>query len=177
MPASSRLSQPLHYSDALLFRINRLRAVGGGLVLRYCEGQFGVTRREWVMIALLADVACVSSSELARLSEMDKSATSKAVTALLTKGLVERTHRAGDRRFIELALSESGRNLYNRILPVVSGINQEIMNGLTQQEVHVLDNLLTRMQKNVEKLRDRSIDLPRVARGHGGTRHQHSSIE
>lgn len=99
---------------------------------------------------LLADAVSVSSSELARISEMDKSATSKAVTALLAKGLVERTHHASDRRFIDLALTESGRKLYNRILPVVSGINQEIMSDLTQQEMELLESLLTRMQKTLK---------------------------
>ena len=87
MPASSRLSQPLHYSDALLFRINRLRAVGGGLVLRYCEGQFGVTRREWVMIALLAVVAGCSVEQLPVASSTDKALRDDA-QLLVNLGLV-----------------------------------------------------------------------------------------
>jgi DNA-binding MarR family transcriptional regulator len=166
----SHLDSPRHYSDMLLFRINRLRAVGGGMVLRYCEGQFGITRREWVMLALLDDSGPVSSSELASRAELDKSATSKAVTALLRKGLVARTARAGDRRFARLELTPEGKALHDRILPVVEQINRELMAELGPDEVAQLDSMLERLQRRADALWQRSADLPRADRRHGGTR-------
>ena len=167
---TDRLARPQGLPDMLLYRINRIRAVGGGMVLRYCEGQFGVTRREWVMLALLSDGGPISSSELAARAELDKSATSKAVTGLLQKGLVARTSRSGDRRFAELELTAEGRELYGRIRPVVEGINRELMAGLQPHEVRQLDEMLERVQRRADELWRGSGDLPRADRRHGGTR-------
>lgn len=168
----SHLLNPLRYSDFFLFRVNRLRAVGGGLVLRYCEGQFGVTRREWVMIALLSDAGSVTPTELAHLSDMTRSATSKAISSLLEKGLIKRANAAGDRRFIKLVLSQSGTQLYDRMLPIVHDINRHIMKSLSDVEIVLLDDMMKRMQLDAEQLRDDSVSLPRVSRGKGGTRHK-----
>lgn len=167
---AGRLARPQGLPDMLLYRVNRIRAVGGGMVLRYCEGQFGVTRREWVMLALLSTAGPVSSSDLAERAELDKSATSKAVTALLRKGLVARSSRSGDRRFAELALTPAGQALYGRILPVVEGLNRELMAGLAPAEVALLDDLLDRVQQRADELRREAPDLPRADRRHGGTR-------
>lgn len=166
MPASpssqpqSRLAQPDGLADMLLYRLHRLRAVGGGMVLRYCEGQFGVTRREWVMLALLASNGPVSPTELAALAALDKSATSKAVTGLLKKGLVIRQSRGGDRRCAQLALSVDGQALYGRIVPVVAGINHNMLSALTPGEVALLDDLLSRLQNKVEVIARDAVDLP-----------------
>lgn len=154
----------------LLYRINRLRAVGGGMVLRYCEGRFGVTRREWVLLALLS-TGDVSSSELAARAELDKSAISKAMAGLLAKGLVERTRGPADRRLALLALSPKGRDLYQRILPVVEGINRRLLSGLGEDEVALLDGMLDRMQEQADRLWGEEEEaLPRADRRHGGTR-------
>lgn len=167
---AGRLARPQGLPDMLLYRINRIRAVGGGMVLRYCEGQFGVTRREWVMLALLSASGPVSSSELASRAELDKSATSKAVTTLLRKGLVARHSRTGDRRFAELELTPAGHALYRQIVPVVEGLNRELMATLAPHEVAKLDELLERVQLRADELRRAAPDLPRADRRHGGTR-------
>ena len=38
-------------NDLLLYRLGRLVSTGGSLVVRLCEGQFGITRREWRLLA------------------------------------------------------------------------------------------------------------------------------
>ena len=73
-----------------LYRINRLKAKGGGVVLRYCEGKFGITRREWVILAILSKKEVINSSSLASRAELTPPATSKAVSSLLRKGLLKR---------------------------------------------------------------------------------------
>ena len=38
--------------DLLLYRLSRLLSVAGSMVIKLCEGRFGITRREWRLIAL-----------------------------------------------------------------------------------------------------------------------------
>lgn len=39
--------------DLLLYRLGRLASVGGAMVVRLCEGGYGITRREWAVIGQL----------------------------------------------------------------------------------------------------------------------------
>ena len=154
----------------LLYRINRLRAVGGGMVLRYCEGRFGVTRREWVMLALLSSHDGLQPSELAVLAELDRSATSKAITAMVQKRLIEREPRPGDRRIAQLHLTVDGRRLFEEILPLVAGINQELMGTLSATEIALLDSILERIEGQANVMATGLSDLPLADRRRGGTR-------
>ena len=164
-----RLSQPRGLGDMLLYRINRLRAVGGGMVLRYCEGRFGVTRRQWVALALLADAEAMTPSELAACAGLPKSAASKALVGLHRKGLITRSSRRGDRRYTQLALTPAGRKLHARILPLVEDVNRQLLAPLSEAEIAVLDDLLARMQQRAERMALALPALPPADRRHGGT--------
>lgn len=170
LPPPSRLLQPNGLDDTLLYRINRLRSIGGGMVLRHCEGRFGVTRREWVVLALLETYGPVSSSDLAALAMLEKSAMSKAINGLVDKGLVSRDTRRGDRRYTVLQVTADGKTRYRQILPVVEGINHDMLSALDKDEVAQLDQFLDRILTSTLHMQELAPDLPRADRRHGGTR-------
>ncbi|MEG2632758.1 MAG: MarR family transcriptional regulator, partial [Comamonas sp.] len=62
MPSPSALQNPTSLDELLLFRIGRLLAIAGAPVIRLCEGQYGITRREWRLIAVLAQQGPLLSS-------------------------------------------------------------------------------------------------------------------
>ena len=81
--------------DLLLYRLSRLVGVAGGMVIRLCEGRFGITRREWRLIAVLASRGELGSSQLAEHAQLDRARTSKTTGSLVEKRLVSRVARAG----------------------------------------------------------------------------------
>lgn len=169
----TRLIQPAGLADMLLYRLHRLRTAGGGMVLRYCEGQFGITRREWVFLGLLDGAEPVTCSELAERAGLQKSATSKTVVGLLRKGLVSRLARQGDRRYAQLALTQAGREMHARILPLVQQINQGMVATLSEAEIAQLDGLLDRMQEQVNRMVLAAGTLPAADRRRGGSLRHH----
>jgi hypothetical protein len=48
------LRQPRQLDELLNYRLLRLFAVSGAPVVRLLEGRYGISRREWRLIALLA---------------------------------------------------------------------------------------------------------------------------
>src|SRR5687768_1185180 len=106
IPAPCRLARPASLDDVLLYRLNRLLATAGSMVTRLCEGSFGITRREWRLIARLAQQEGLLSSELAERAQLDRARTSKAITSLVGKKLVCRQVRPGDRRKAVLSLTD-----------------------------------------------------------------------
>jgi DNA-binding MarR family transcriptional regulator len=155
----NKLSRPRGIQDMFLYRINQLRAKGGGVVLRYCEGEFGITRREWVILAILSTEEVINSSALASRAELTPPATSKAVSSLLTKGLLERNVDPQNRRVARINISTSGKDVYEQILPIVISINKYILESISKDEIELLDSILERMQKQANKLDMRSLPL------------------
>jgi DNA-binding MarR family transcriptional regulator len=161
----NKLSCPFGIQDMFLYRINQLRAKGGGVVLRYCEGEFGITRREWVILAILSTEEVINSSALASRAELTPPATSKAVSSLLTKGLLERNVDPQNRRVARINISKSGKDVYEQILPIVISINKYILEPISKDEIEILDSMLERMQQQANKLDMRGLPLANRRKG------------
>jgi DNA-binding MarR family transcriptional regulator len=58
--------------DVLPYQANQLLARSGAPVLRWCEGLFGITRRQWRVLAALMEVDSIRSSDLALNIELDR---------------------------------------------------------------------------------------------------------
>ncbi len=153
--------------DLLLYRLTRLLAVAGGMVIRICEGRFGITRREWRLIATLASQGKLNSSQLAEHAQLDRARTSKAVGSLVAKALISRETRAGDRRQVTLALTGRGRALYDELFPLVSAINAELGTALDAEEAARFDAALRRLQAQADRMLDTAV-LPKADRGRRG---------
>ena len=166
--AVSRLASPEVLDDLLLYRLSRLQATAGGMVVRYCEGKFGITRREWRILALLASRGPMGSSELAEHAHLDRPRTSRAVTTLSGKKLVSRTSRAGDARLIQLELTAAGRALHAQLFPLVGQINRDVLRVLQPQEITLLADMLARLQLSADVLAAEG-GLPLADRRHGGS--------
>ena len=167
MPVASRLETPLSMDDLLLFRISRILGVGGSLVIRLCEGRFGITRREWRIIALLHQGDSLLSSELALRAQLDRARTSRAIGSLVAKKLLTREGRPGDRRQAALSLTEKGRALYTDLFPLVCGINHELLSALASEELTQLDGMLDRLQAGADSM-VATTELPHADRWRGG---------
>ncbi|WP_447773702.1 MarR family winged helix-turn-helix transcriptional regulator [Variovorax boronicumulans] len=150
--------------DLLLYRLSRLLAVAGSMVIRLCEGRFGITRREWRLIAVLASRGELGSSQLAEAAQLDRARTSKAVGSLVAKRLVSRTALAGDRRQVRLGLTSTGQALYDELFPLVTRINAELMGTLDADDAARFDDALLRLQAHAETMVAQAV-LPKADRG------------
>ncbi|MBX3619868.1 MAG: MarR family transcriptional regulator [Rhizobacter sp.] len=144
------LLDPASLDDLFMYRLTRLLAVAGAPVVRLCEGRFNITRREWRLIAALAQRGPLLSSALADHIHLERGRTSKAVSDLVAKGLVVRTPRPGDRRKVELALTEAARDIYAALFPEVIELNRALLAGLSAPELEALDRLMTHLQQRAE---------------------------
>lgn len=168
MSKPSRLGHPTALDDLLLYRLSRLLGTAGSMVTRLCEGRFGITRREWRVLALLAQDEGLLSSQLAERAQLDRARTSKAITSLVAKKLLQRETRPGDRRQATLALTEDGRALYAALFPLVVEINQDLLAVLPVREVSQLDQDLVTLQQRADDMVVAHAELPKADRRRGG---------
>lgn len=156
------------FEDLLLYRMYRLTSVAGAMVVRLCEGGYGITRREWRILALLHGHDGLPPSALADKVQLDRARTSRGIGALVAKKLITRTPAQADRRGAQVALTDAGQALVAELLPQVQAINRSIMAGLTDAESLQFHASLERLQVSAQTLHDEmSSALPKTHRHRG----------
>ncbi len=148
------LTSPQSIDGFLLFRLSRVLAHGGGTIRRLCEGQHGITWREWRIMASLRPGVSMLSSELAEHAQLDRARTSRAISSLVVKGLLDRQIVPSDQRKAIVTLTEKGRDMYESFFPVVTELNQRLLQGLGDDVLKTLDAALTHLQTEAEKLQN-----------------------
>ena len=83
-----------------------------------------------------------SISDLATAKNISRPAISQAVDVLVNKGLMTRTQSTEDRRYIELALTDSG----NALLETRAWM-RELMSDLTDDELDTITSAMTALKK------------------------------
>lgn len=143
----SRLQRPRRLSDFInyrLYHLNRVALGGAGLHLR---ARAGVTRREWRMIAFLGEQPGTRLTELAQSAGLDKVLASRAVHALVERGLVRREARAQDRRAAAFTLTAEGQAVYRAAFGQARAFNQELVACLSAEEARMLSRCLDKLQR------------------------------
>jgi DNA-binding MarR family transcriptional regulator len=77
---------------------------------------------------------------------MDKMTVSRAVSALVARGLLERG-AAADRRTLALSLSAEGRRLHGEVAPAALAMEAEILSGFSAAERESLMAMLERLAR------------------------------
>ena len=158
--------------DLLLYRLGQLTNKAGAMVVRLCEGGYGITRREWAVVALLHSVPeGMLPSALADRMMRDRARTSRALTALQRKGLIARVALPHDRRSVRVSLTPAGRALYQELMPQVQAINARILQVLQPAQKQAFDVALEQMRAQAQRLLDEmGPELPKADRRRGGRR-------
>lgn len=168
MTLSLRDPQTLH--ELLNYRLVRLYAASSAPVTRLMEGRWGLSRREWRLLALLAAHGALAPSVLAERAQLDRPRTSRAITSLVAKGLAERAAERGDARRARIALTRAGCQIYDEIFPQVAAINARVMAVLDDAGTQGFDLALARLTAEAVRLNAEIAQDVRADRRAGGSR-------
>jgi DNA-binding MarR family transcriptional regulator len=140
------------------------------MVVRLCEGGYGITRREWSVLAQLhGQPQGLLPSALAERMQRDRARTSRALSALQAKGLVQRMVLPHDRRSVRVSLTAAGQALYDELMPQVQSINARILEVLDPAQKEALDGILQQLRLQARHLlAEMDPQLPKADRRRGG---------
>jgi len=100
--------------------------ISKGFADRY-RAEFGLTIPEWRVLAHLAQSGSVSVREIHARVDMDKSKVSRAAARLEGAGLIEKRENSEDRRLLDMRLTDKGRALIDRIVPIADAYQAEVL--------------------------------------------------
>jgi DNA-binding MarR family transcriptional regulator len=142
MPDSSATRRVLELERFLPYRLSVLSNRISSEIAALYEARFGISVTEWRVMAVLGRFPSISAVEVAEHTAMDKVAVSRAVNALIERGLLLRDIHSDDRRRSVLALSEQGFAVYDQIVPLALDYEQRLVASLSPGEIKRFDALL-----------------------------------
>jgi DNA-binding MarR family transcriptional regulator len=164
------LSEPPHLADMLMYRLYQAWSQSNPVFVRLCEGRFGITRREWRILACAVEGGIMSSAELAAAAKLDLPRTSRTLGTLCEKGWLRRLHDSADRRVVRVEATAEGIDRYQRLLPEVARLNDLLVQDLSHDEIALLRDFLARIEQRGRRMADDNIVSEKASRREGGTR-------
>lgn len=146
------LRSPERHDDLANFRVKRLLLLGGAPAVRICEGEFGIARQQWRLLAALVEHGEASPTELARSVGMDQARASRTLASLVDKRLVHRTTDSKDRRRASVAATAAGIALYARLFPRLAEVNARLVSVLTDDELATFEACLEKLTAQAMKV-------------------------
>jgi DNA-binding MarR family transcriptional regulator len=124
--------QPFDLTRFLPYRLAVASArVSRGLARRYAA--FGLTIPEWRVLAHLAGGEVLSVRDITVRVDMEKSKVSRAASRLVAAGYLAKTADPGDGRLVALSLTDQGRALMGRLVPLALAYEAEVLAALGDQ--------------------------------------------
>jgi DNA-binding MarR family transcriptional regulator len=102
-------------------------------------------------MAVLGPHGTLSASEIVERSSMDKVNVSRAIKKLQKTGYLKRDIDGNDKRKAVLRLTEEGRKIHLALIPMIKDLEQNLLEGLTKEEVEQLKFLMEKVRLNAEK--------------------------
>ncbi len=145
-PAALDLERFLPYRLSVL--ANR---VSRALAAQYRD-RFGLSIPEWRVLAVLGRDGRLSAVEIAARTSMDKVKVSRAIAALLHKGLVRRQRDPHDRRVTRIEATPRGREVYGAIARLALDWQARWLGGCDDATVRSVWRALDRLEARLDAL-------------------------
>jgi DNA-binding MarR family transcriptional regulator len=130
----------------------------GGLLEPHDHAAEHRSLSEVMALGELAEVDSLSQQELAQRLGLEKSTVSRLVAGLERRGWVVRDRDPGNRRFYQLRLTESGREVADRIGRDLRDHHARLLAALTADEIHALTVGLSALARAAGNLRNPTAD-------------------
>ena len=145
----AKTAQKLTLAQFLPYQLSITSNAVSDLIARAYRGRFALKIPEWRVMAVLGEAASATQRELVASTAMDKVTVNRASKALEDRGLIGRAPNAADGRSHHLALTDTGRELYEQIVPMALSVEAELFSS---EEAQALEAMLTRLRAKVADL-------------------------
>jgi DNA-binding MarR family transcriptional regulator len=110
-----------------------------------------VTSAQFIIMAALSMGTAKSASDLCKGMSYDAGAMTRMIDRLEEKDLLRRSRDPGDRRLVNLELTEKGSAALPRMRDISMRVLNRFLQGFTKAEARQLESFLTRMLENAPR--------------------------
>lgn len=107
---------------------------------------------DWSIITYLYNYDHLSLNEIGELLGMDKSNVTRSVKHLVSLDIIYVTYCKEDKRKKKLNFTDKGKDLYKMIRTKIDSHEAKIVKGLTDEEIEITFNTLSKIKDNIKNL-------------------------
>lgn len=112
--------------------------------------EFNITRIQWIGLYYIYTNGEISQRELSNYMHITDSSAMRLIERLERDGLLIRSRSKIDRRILLISLTDKGTNLIKKLLPLGQEFSQELINGITEEELIIFQKVMNKMLDNVK---------------------------
>jgi DNA-binding MarR family transcriptional regulator len=127
-----------------------------GLTRAFHANGFNVTPEQWGILSSLRELEGVHQSALAERTAKDRHNITRILNLLEKGGLVIRELHERDKRCQRVFLTDEGRELQAKLIPIVKDFLDHALDGLTQKDLSEMTRILTHISSNLSHIGDLS---------------------
>ena len=138
-------TKTLNLDNFLPYRLSiASNALSGRIATEY-QNRFGLKIPEWRLMAVLGEGKPMTQRELVAATRMDKVTVNRAAKVLAERHLIARQAHEADGRSHHLELTETGRSLYDVIVPAALASEERLEARITDAERATLMSILAKL--------------------------------
>ena len=143
-------AKKLNLDNFLPYRLSiASNALSSRIAAEY-ENRFGLKIPEWRLMAVLGEGQPKTQRELVEATRMDKVTVNRAAKALADRHLIARQAHEADGRSHHIDLTETGRSLYDAIVPAALASEAQLESNITASERATLMAFLAKLTAAAE---------------------------
>ncbi|PKP98920.1 MAG: MarR family transcriptional regulator [Alphaproteobacteria bacterium HGW-Alphaproteobacteria-13] len=124
-------------------------ALSSRIAVEY-QNRFGLKNPEWRLLTVLGDGRSRTQRELVAATRMDKVTVNRAARTLADRQLIARQAHEADGRSHHLELTQTGRSLYEAIVPAALASEARLESAITAAERAALMTILAKLTTAAE---------------------------
>jgi DNA-binding MarR family transcriptional regulator len=137
---------PIELEHFLPYRLNVVAEAVSRALARLYEDRHGISIAEWRVIATLGQYERMTAKDIGAHSRMHKTKVSRAVARLMERDCLARNSNTQDKREAFLELTNTGRAIYDDLVPRALAFQKKLSDALSKEEQASLDTLLSKLE-------------------------------
>jgi len=109
----------------------------------------GITRVQWIALFYLGKYGSLNQYELGEKMNIKSSTVVRLVDRMETQGYIYRKKDSEDRRLTFVELTEKGREMREKFLPLGNEFHLQVKKGIKPEDLDILKKVLSQMMENV----------------------------
>lgn len=138
--------------DFIPYQLSTASNAVSDLISNEYKSRFGLKIPEWRVMAVLGSRGASTQRQLVEATLMDKVTVNRAVKTLVDRELLGRSPNNADGRSHHLLLSQTGRDLYDQIMPAAEVMEKKIMAVLTPEDQQQLSTMLAKIKQSADDI-------------------------
>jgi len=122
--------------------------------------EYDLTKGQYLYLVRICEHPGIIQEKVAELIKVDRTTASRAIHKLESNGFIEKKDDDHNRKIKKLFPTEKGKKVYPFIIIEHEYSNRVALAGFTENEQEVIQTLLQRVRKNIEK------DWESIKKGH-----------